>query len=277
MNEALAPFAQPASTGATQLFTLHGSRAYTVQVGCTSSIIVANGNDSGTGSLRQVLLDVCPGGTIGFQPGLSAINLLSGITIDKAVTINGPGANVLTINGNNTFRLLNVFLPSAGTVTINDLAFTGGRKAPTENAAAIEFNNNGTLNLNRDEIYGNTGPSAGAADSSSIIFSNASVALNITSCTLRNNATEHGIEIGNTPFNITNSTISNNAGTGAGIFIFGGVPSGFITSSIIANNNQGIWHANGSGASSVTIKSTLLSQNGNINLRRTSPIACQSV
>ena len=32
--------------------------------------------------------------------------------------------------------------------------------------------------------------------------------------------------------------------------------------STIANNNQGIWHANGSGTSTITIQNTLLSQNG---------------
>jgi CSLREA domain-containing protein len=198
------------------------------------------------------------------------INLGSSLpTITRPVNLNGNGANALTIAGNDTFRLVNILLSTAGTMNINDLTFTHGRKAGGANAAAIEFNNNGTLNINRSEFINNTGPSAGAADGSSLIFSNAAAALNITGCTIRGNQVEHVVEIGNTPFNITNSTISNNTGTGAAVFIFGGVPNGQVNYSTIANNNQGIWHANGSGASAVTIKGSLLSQNGNLNVRRT--------
>lgn len=211
------------------------------------------------------------GSPIDIHFGLTGtINLGNSLpTITRPVNIIGNGANALTIAGNDTFRLINILLGSASTMSIKDLTLTHGRKAAGANAAAIEFNNNGTLNLDRIEFVNNSGPSAGAADGSSLIFSNASAVLNITGCTLQNNQVEHVVHIGNTPFNITNSTISNNTGTGAAVFIFGGVPSASINYSTIANNNQGIWHANSGGASSVTIKGTLLSQNGNINLRRT--------
>jgi hypothetical protein len=199
-----------------------------------------------------------------------AINLGSSLpTITRPVSILGPGANLLTISGNQSFRLVNILLAAPGTVTINDLSFSGGGKGAGENATAIEFNNNGTLNLNRDEFFNNSGPSG-----SSLIFSNASAALNMTSCSLHHNTLEHVVVIGNTPFNITNSTISNNTGTGAAVFVFGGTPSATITSSTITNNNQGLWHANGAGASIVTIRNSIFSQNGGINLRRTGSATC---
>jgi hypothetical protein len=80
----------------------------------------------------------------------------------------GPSASsgrariLLAVSGNNTFRLVNILLTAPGTVTINDLAFTNGGKGAVENATALEFNNNGTLALNRDEFCGNSGPPAAA-------------------------------------------------------------------------------------------------------------------
>src|SRR5262249_42069646 len=58
-----------------------------------------NLSDSGGGSLRQCLLNVDPDGTIEVQGGVTGtITLLSDFaTLTKAVTLIGPGANLLTI------------------------------------------------------------------------------------------------------------------------------------------------------------------------------------
>ena len=135
--------------------------------------------------------------TIGFATGLAGTIVLgSGLPlITRPVTILGPGANLLTLGGNNTFRLVNILLTAPGVVTINDLAFTGGGKGAGENATALEFNNVGSLVLNRDEFWGNGGPSG-----SSVIFSNAAVGLTMIGSTVRDNAVERIIMIGNTPF-----------------------------------------------------------------------------
>jgi CSLREA domain-containing protein len=248
----------------------------------TSDVAPGDGScDDGSGNctLRAALqesnaLTFCGAADINFNVR-GTINLGGPLpTITKAVNLNGPAANALVINGNHSFRLLNILLTTAATMNINDLSFSGGGKGAGENAAAIEFNNNGTLNLNRLELFDNVGPANGAADGSSVIFSNASAALNLLSCTLRNNQVEHVMTIGNTPFFVTNSTISNNGGTGAAVFIFGGTQGSMITASTITNNNQGLWHANGSGASTVTIRNDIFSQNGNINLRRTGAASC---
>jgi hypothetical protein len=61
---------------------------------------VATNADAGTGSLRQAILDLCPGGTIAFDMTqvTSPITLTSGeLLIDKDLTIQGPGANILTV------------------------------------------------------------------------------------------------------------------------------------------------------------------------------------
>src|SRR5690606_4867459 len=79
--------------------------AVELQVGeaCEPSVVVFNNADSGAGSLRQAVLDVCPGGTITFDPDFfmdsaaTPIQLLSEIVIDKDVTIAGLGRDRVAI------------------------------------------------------------------------------------------------------------------------------------------------------------------------------------
>jgi predicted outer membrane repeat protein len=58
-----------------------------------------NANDSGGGSLRQAVIDACPGSTITFDNDYT-INLTTGqIVIDKDLTIDGE-ENVIVVSGN---------------------------------------------------------------------------------------------------------------------------------------------------------------------------------
>jgi hypothetical protein len=70
-----------------------------------ATITVTNTNDSGPGSLRQALVDAHYGDTINFDSSLKGqtITLTSGrLIVDKNVTISGPGANHLAVDGNAT-------------------------------------------------------------------------------------------------------------------------------------------------------------------------------
>src|SRR5205085_8239458 len=178
---------------------------------CANPAVVKNTADSGADSLRDALSTVCDGGTITFQAGVTGtITLASQLLIDKNVTINGPGADVLTVAGNNTFRLVNVTLPANGTATIKGLSFTGGKSDTAglgTNGAAIEFNNVGTLNLINSEFFANS-MTGSLGD---VIYTNAAAKLNVSACTFRNNTTRTAIHIGSTPADIVNSTVSNNA------------------------------------------------------------------
>src|SRR6478672_844716 len=91
----------------------------------TIATTVTNTNNSGTGSLRQAIIDTATGGTITFDPALTGtITLSSGdlVITNKNLTIQGPGPNVLSINGNNASR---VFTITGATVTLSGLTITG--------------------------------------------------------------------------------------------------------------------------------------------------------
>ena len=93
-----------------------------------ATITVTNGNDSGTGSLRQAILDASSGDTINFAAGITTITLTSAeLLINKNLTINGPGANVLTVQRSSAllFRIFNI--SPAGTTTISGLTIAGGQ------------------------------------------------------------------------------------------------------------------------------------------------------
>ena len=77
---------------------------------CIDQVVTTNA-DSGAGSLRQAIIDACPGSTITFDTaGVFAtpqtITLTTGeLVIDKSLTIDGPGASQLTVSGNNASRV----------------------------------------------------------------------------------------------------------------------------------------------------------------------------
>src|SRR5215470_15122644 len=66
-----------------------------------TTISVTNTNDSGPGSLRQALADANDGDTIDATGISGVITLTTGVLfVDRNVTMNGPGADVLAIDAN---------------------------------------------------------------------------------------------------------------------------------------------------------------------------------
>src|SRR6185369_272599 len=78
-------------------------------ISSATAITVTNTNDNGPGSLRQAIIDAVSGDIINFNipasdpgctGGLCTITLASELAIEKSLTIQGPGANQLTVSGN---------------------------------------------------------------------------------------------------------------------------------------------------------------------------------
>jgi CSLREA domain-containing protein len=186
------------------------------------SLTVSNTNDSGSGSLRQAIADAASGDTINFN--LSAcpctITLTSGqLSIDKTLTITGPGANRLTLSGNNASRVFEIV--NASTLTLTGLTIANGRHL--ENGGGIFSDEGGLLRLNECNLSNNNAGGHGGAilmggdenpGVQKLIIRNSVLAFN--------HATLDGGAIYNIRTNMTiiNSTISNNSarGSGGGIF-----------------------------------------------------------
>ncbi len=88
--------------------------------GCTT--VVTNTNNSGGGSLRDVIQCAQSGDLVTFDlPQMSQITLTTGeIVIGKNLTLLGPGINNLTISGNNNSRIF--YLPSNTNFHVESLA-----------------------------------------------------------------------------------------------------------------------------------------------------------
>jgi len=81
-------------------------------------IVVTNTNDSGPGSVRNALAVANDGDTIDATGVSGTIVLTSGeLQINHNVTINGPGAGNLAVNGNGTFRVTSRWILRTTSVT----------------------------------------------------------------------------------------------------------------------------------------------------------------
>src|SRR6267154_1818364 len=182
-------------------------------------IVVTNTDDSGPGSLRDALAAAVDGDIIDATGISGTILLTSGeLQITHAITINGPGAGSLSIDGNATFR---VFDNLTSGVSISGFSITNG-SAPGDDGGGI-FNEGGkaaTLRLSDCIVSGNS------ADFGGGIF-NLNGALTVNNCTISGNeAAFSGGGIVNSGsaaaarLTITNSTISDNSATanGGGVY-----------------------------------------------------------
>ena len=173
-----------------------------------TTIVVNNTNDSGPGSLRQALVDANDGDTIDATGISGAITLTTGeLVVDKSVTINGAGADLLAVDGNATIRAFQV--GSGTTVTISDLTIRncqGGFGGGILNGAAA------TLTITNCTLSGNTGAFGGATYNAGT--------LTIVNSTISGNTANEGGGIYNAnTLTITNSTFSGNASGGGGAIL----------------------------------------------------------
>ncbi len=172
----------------------------------SSIFTVTDNSDSptDTGSLRYAINNATSGSTIEFASSVtSPITLANGVlTIGTNLDIEGPGANNLTITGNNTSGIFSV--ASGTTATIAGLTLTNGISGT---GGAIL--NDGTLTLNNCTVAKSTATYGGGIDNNGTLAAN--------NCTISNNSAAGGGGLfNNAALTLTNCTVANNSAVNAG-------------------------------------------------------------
>lgn len=242
-------------------------------------------------SLREAILFSSAGGTINFDASLSSQNVgfgkgtiglqLGELVINKDLTINGLGANNLTISGNNASRVFQIDDGNDSNlinVEIEGLTIANGK---TQNQGGGIYNSenltisnstisknfvadtgggiysNGVLNITHSTISGNTGNTdvGGIQNSGTLTIAYSTISDNIT-----NGAFAGGIRNYGT-LEVLNSTISGNSARGSG----GGISNSGtleVTNSTISGNSAG---ASGGGiygsSGSLTVTNSTITNN----------------
>ncbi|HEX7542228.1 MAG TPA: choice-of-anchor Q domain-containing protein [Anaerolineales bacterium] len=196
-------------------------------------------------TLRAAIAAAAPSGdTITFAPGLNTILLAAPLTINKDLTIQGPGS----LNGS---KLTTVFIISTGNSTISGLTIHNGVSSssglmclasPDTSSSCgggIVIESGAILTLNNSTLSGNSAPSGygGGILNGSINSGSVSSTLTINNSIFSDNLADHGYGGGifnggintlmipngitSSKLTISNSTFSGNSapnGSGGGIF-----------------------------------------------------------
>ncbi len=205
---------------------------------CATPVTVTSGADSGTGSLREALANVCPGGTITFDNDYHIL-LDSTLAVTKNMTIDGETHKII-LDGQDTVRVMYTEW-SPVTATVRNLTIQNGNA--TTSVGVIEKAGGGILNLGKLNVENVTFSNNTAVD-----YGGALYARDITwvvNSTFSGNSASYGGAISDgsdgysTGMVIHNTTFSGNSATGSGGAIEAILGSVHIHNSIIANSISG--------------------------------------
>jgi hypothetical protein len=234
-----------------------------------ATFTVHNGDNDGVGSLRAAIAaandeTTNPGhDTITFDPGVTAVTLTTGqLMLTSDVSISGPGADQLSISGNNTSR---VFLIWLGNTSLSGLTITGGKE---HDAGALD--NFGTLTMTDCTVSNSSAEAGGGAlvNNGTATLSNCTVsgnsaggkggglfntgALTLTGCTLTGNSTSFGGGLFNNggTATLSNCTVSGNSALGGGgVYNSGSTTTlNMSTCTVSANTGGGLFNVANSTA-----------------------------
>ncbi len=221
---------------------------------------VSNGNDSGTGSLRDAISSASSGESIFINTDVELISLSSDLNITKSLLIKSLGFT--TIKGDNTFRLIDdnntqndLTFENLRFINGNDGAYGGGIGGQNVNLVLTN------CIVEDNEVTGSYGGGIATRGTSSSLTLNNTIVRN-------NKSGSYGGGIGimdGAQVTMIDSEISNNsAGYGGGIQLFG-------SSSLNATNT--VFHANKNNdgvTTSYSGKAILASDNTDVTLTNVS-------
>jgi hypothetical protein len=232
--------------GGLQLFALLGLALASAGNVHAATLTVTTTADSGTGSLRDTIAAASDGDTIQFDATLNGqiITLTSGgLSIDKDITISGPGPDLLTVSvagaQSGVFRII-----SGHVVTIAGLRISGGRADQAAGGGIL--NEQATLTINNCNITGNFAAFGGGIDNSgTLTIIDSIVSNNLAGYTTIPVGQGGGI-YNEKIITIIRSTITGNtaAFSSGGIANFGMLT---ITNSTVSDNHAGSQAIDGSG------------------------------
>ncbi len=115
------------------------------------NITVTNSSDSGSGTLRQALVDVCAPGNIRFLPSVRQITLQSELLIGTSLTMDGDTGVTIQRDAITAARFRIFRIPFNTIVTMKALTIRGGSTTSTGGG----ISNNGTLTIQNSTISRN--------------------------------------------------------------------------------------------------------------------------
>jgi hypothetical protein len=203
--------------------------------------------------LRQALADASNGDTIIFDPALNGRNIglsSSELVLDKHLTINGPGSNLVGVfrSSNTNFRIMHV-MPGV-TATVAGLTISNGDAGQQDSGGIL--NDHATLTIQSCVVQNNFGENGGGVYNDG---SGGSSTLTILDSTVTGNFASAGGGIyndadnsGTATLSLMRSTVNSNTaafngfptGGGAGGGIFNSNGTVMISNSIVTNNHAGV-------------------------------------
>ena len=198
--------------------------------------VVTTTANNGPGSLRDTIAAAAPESVITFDPALTAggpatITLTTGqLSIAKNLTINGPGAGLLTISGNNASRVFNI---TAGDFAVSGLTIANAVVTNNPIGGGVSFIGIGSLTITECRIVNNVVTGGTALGGGLFVQTSGPVAITDTTvsgntATASFNGQGGGIFIespdsGGANVIISNSTVSGNTANGGSFGLGGGI------------------------------------------------------